>query len=100
MKANNLENRAMNDIFGKQPTANRKVSFSVRKGLWAALALVLLLAGAHRLNQSTIHDTGDMIFPPLVAGHAASLHDGYFRSGQWRADLLTVAAAVRFLVAS
>ena len=90
----------MNDFIVEQAMVSGKARFSVRKGLWAALALVLLLAGANRLNQSTIHDTGDMVSPPLVAGHAVSLKDGYFRSGQWRADLLSLASAVRFLVTS
>lgn len=90
----------MNDYFGEQAGASRKARFSVRKGLWAVLVLVLLLAGANRLNQSTIHDTEDMVSPPLAVNHAVSLKDGYFRSGQWRADLLSLAAAVRFLVTS
>jgi hypothetical protein len=100
MKANNLESGTMNDIFETQPAEGLKARFRVRKGLWAALALVLVLAGSSRLNRSTINDYGDMMSPPLVAGHAASLKDGYFRSGQWRADLLSLAAAVKFLVTS
>jgi hypothetical protein len=98
MKANNLESGTMNTNFETQPTAGLKARFGVRKGLWAALALVLVLAGTNRLNQSTVRDNGDMMCPPLVIGQAVSLKDGYFRSGQWKADLLTLAAAVRFLV--
>ena len=100
MKANNLVTGTMNNIIDNQPTSGLKARFGVRKGLWAALALVVVLAGANSLNQSTVTDTGDMMSPPLVSGHSASLKDGYFRSGQWRADLLSLAAAVRFLVTS
>ena len=100
MKANNLVNGAMNNMLDNQPTDGLKARFGVRKGLWAALALALVLAGANSLNQSTVTDTGDMMSPPLVTGNSVSLKDGYFRSGQWRADLLSLAAAVRFLVTS
>ena|SRR5438445_2054421 len=100
MKANNLINGTMNNIFDNQPTGGLKARFGVRKGLWAALALVVVLAGANALDQSTVSDTGDMMSPPPVMGQVVSLKDGYFRSGQWRADLLSLAAAVRFLVTS
>ena len=100
MKANNLVSGLVNDIFDNQAKGGLKARFGVRKGLWAALALVLVLAGANRLNQSTVTDNGDMMIPPLVAGQAVSLKDGYFRSGQWKADLLSLAAAVKFLVTS
>jgi hypothetical protein len=100
MKANNLVGGTVSDIFDNQPMARLKARLGVKKGLWAALALVLALVGANRLNQSTVNDNGDMMSPPLVAAHAASLKDGYFRSGQWKADLLSLAAAVKFLVTS
>ena len=90
----------MDDIFENQPAEGLKARFGVRKGLWAALALTLVLAGANRLNQSTVNDNGDMMSAPLVAAHAVSLKDGYFRSGQWKADLLSLASAVKFLVTS
>ena len=100
MKATNLVNGTMNNILDNQPTGGLKARFGVRKGLWATLVLALVLAGANALDRSTVSDTGDMMSPPLVRGQSVSLKDGYFRSGQWRADLLSLAAAVRFLVTS
>ena len=67
MKANNLNNGTMNNIFDTQPTGGLKARFGVRKGLWAALALILVLAGANALDQSTVSDTGDMISVSISA---------------------------------
>ena len=98
----NLENRAMKNYDAEQPAANRRLRSGARIGLWSALALLLVLAGANVLNlvPEAEHDGMVLASPPAAAVHTTSLRDGYFLSGQWRADVLTVAAAVRFLVES
>ncbi len=92
----------MKNCVDEKAAASRKAKFGVRKSLWAALVLAMALAGVNSLNpiSATRIENLDMFSPPPAAEQTASLRDGYFRSGQWRADLLTLASAVRFLMTS